>query len=67
MNLPFLTKPNGYWISSRVEARIQAKDELEAVKRFRQAVMFANRYLDKTEAIDIGRNGNPEIKKGESK
>lgn len=67
MNLPFLSKPNGYWISSRVEAHIEARNELEAAKRFRQTIMFANRYLSKTEAIDIGRNGNPEIKKGENK
>ena len=67
MNLPFLSKPNTYWISARVEAHIEARNELEAAKRFRQTVMFANRYLSKTEAIDIGKNTDPEIKKGENK
>lgn len=67
INIPFLTKANTYWISARVEARIEARNELEAAKRFRQTVMFANRYLSKIEAIDIERNTDPEIKKGENK
>jgi thioester reductase-like protein len=62
MNIPFINKPNTYWISSRVEACVKAKNEEEALKRFKQTIMFANRYLSKTEVIDIGGNSEPVIK-----
>lgn len=62
MNIPFINKSNSYFVSCKIEAHIKDRNEEEALKRFRQAIMFANRYLSKTEAIGIGSNSEPVIK-----